>query len=632
MSAIAGILYFDGAPVEPGLIQKLTGAMAKRGPDEQTHWVNGSVALGHCMLRTTPESLREHQPLMSLDKNLALVWDGRLDNRDELRRNLRSSGTSLRDNTDAELVLQSYVAWGEECSKRLLGDFAFTVWDARQKQLFCARDHVGARPFYYVSSKHFFAFASEDEPFLQLPGVSRQFNEELIASLLVPAFDSFDNNRSWLWDVLILLPGQYMTVTVGGTVRIKTYWQIEPGEERVFASDVECQEAFLDVFGEAVRCRMRTRDNIAAMMSGGLDSAGIAAMVKRLSPEMTGKEFHTYSAISDNPEDCIESRCILSLTQSSGTNTHRVSIPSFTGMVSVEDLIKIAWTKTHPVDNSILLPMLMLLAASRDGHRVMLHGVSGDMAMYVPPRYIGYLLRNRQWQCAWNECKGVSKNNTYQKGIPAYRLLLSNLRAAYLPESYRLSGEDLSLEQSVINQDFALKLQLSSRLHLQGKASSGSLADSVQQAHVRSLGKLGDVLGVTGYERAAGRFSIELRDPWADRRVLEFFLNLPLKYKIRDGWTKYLVRTAFVSELECDMRQRTGKEHLGWQFTARLMDETAEFVSQTMAQSLEVLGDYADVDSVQTRYEEYIKSRDMSELQFLYEIMTLLLWARRITG
>ena len=113
MSAIAGILYFGGAPVAHGLIETLTDAMSARGPDEQHHWVAGSIALGHCMLRTTPESFEEHQPLTSQDKRLTLVWDGRLDNRDALRRDLTAAGAAVRNDSDAELALHSYAIWGE---------------------------------------------------------------------------------------------------------------------------------------------------------------------------------------------------------------------------------------------------------------------------------------------------------------------------------------------------------------------------------------------------------------------------------------------------------------------------------------------------------------------------------------
>lgn len=638
MSALAGILYFNGAPTRPGLIEKLTGAMIRRGPDEQTHRTLGSIALGHCMLRTTPESVEEHQPLISQDKKLILVWDGRLDNRAKLRRDLVAAGSILRNNSDEELVLQSYAQWSEECPKHLLGDFAFAIWDIKRNNLFCARDHVGAKPFYYTSNKEFFAFASEDEALLRLPGVSNQPNEELIANLLVPAFNSFDKRRTWLWDISALLPGQLMVVSANGKTQTNTYWQIEPGDESVYSSDKECQEAFLDVFSEAVRCRMRSTGHIAAMMSGGLDSASIAVMVKRLLPDMPGKEFHTYSAISDHQDSCVESQSINSLTQDLDANAHYVAVPSFHGMVSMEDLIEAAWTKAHPVDNSILLPAMMCLASSHDNHRVMLHGVSGDMTMYTPARYVAFYLRGNQWHRAWKECKDASLNHTSLYGTSPHLLLLLNIWTAYMPVRLkslinRLRTKGSYLSQKLINPDFAQKLQLAERLRSQGERQSQPLTMGIQQAHARALDNLGDVLGVTGYERIAGQYSIELRDPWADKRVLEFFLHLPLDYKIRDGWTKYLARTAFSPDLDPIVLQRRGKEHLGPHFVARLMDETSDFVSCIMEQSLDKLGDYIDVNAIRTRYKKYkCVGGDALEQDFLYEITTLILWLCRISG
>src|SRR3954447_14301980 len=114
MSGIAGVIRFDGAPVEVGAGERMTSAMAHRGPDGVQHWASGSVALGHCMLRTTPESLHERQPLANEDDSVILVMDGRVDNWEELRRGLTARGAVLRTPADAELVLRAYETWGPE--------------------------------------------------------------------------------------------------------------------------------------------------------------------------------------------------------------------------------------------------------------------------------------------------------------------------------------------------------------------------------------------------------------------------------------------------------------------------------------------------------------------------------------
>jgi asparagine synthase (glutamine-hydrolysing) len=170
MSGITGLYNLDGRPADDLLLRRMAAAIEHRGPDGIRYWVNGPVGLGHLMLQSTPESAHEKQPLANGDATLCLTLDGRVDNRSELRHGLESRGFSPRDDSDAELVLRAYECWGEGCPNRLLGDFAFAIWDAGKRQLFCARDHVGVSPFYYHRSASLFAFGSEIRSLLALSG------------------------------------------------------------------------------------------------------------------------------------------------------------------------------------------------------------------------------------------------------------------------------------------------------------------------------------------------------------------------------------------------------------------------------------------------------------------------------
>ena len=147
MSGIAGIIHFDGRPVAPGEVEAMTAAMHYRGPDGINHWRKGSVALGQCMLRTTPESLEENQPLTNENESLVLVMDGWVDNWEELRCDLLGQGAVLRTRSDAELVLRAYEVWGKDCLPHIDGDFALVLWDAPHRKVFCARDRMGSKPF-----------------------------------------------------------------------------------------------------------------------------------------------------------------------------------------------------------------------------------------------------------------------------------------------------------------------------------------------------------------------------------------------------------------------------------------------------------------------------------------------------
>ena len=149
MSGIAAIIRFDGGPVARADIERMTAAMDYRGTDGIAHWTADQAALGHCMLRTTAESLEESQPLANEDASLVLVLDGFIANYEELRRDLLARGARLRDRSEAELVLRAYEAWGEDCPVHIDGEYSFLVWNARRRQVFCARDHAGMRPLHY---------------------------------------------------------------------------------------------------------------------------------------------------------------------------------------------------------------------------------------------------------------------------------------------------------------------------------------------------------------------------------------------------------------------------------------------------------------------------------------------------
>ena len=636
MSAIAGILFYDGKLLEPGLIETLTGAMKRRGPDEQTHLSSGAVGLGHCMLRTTPESLDERQPVTSPDGNLTMVWDGRLDNRTELERELRGAGVSVRNRSDAELAFQCYSLWRDECPARLIGDFAFAVWDAEQSRLFCTRDCMGGRTLFHTRTETFFAFASEEEALLSLPGATLHANAEFVASYLMPDFRDVDIWQSWTENIRLLPSAQTMAISSTGEMHAKTYWELEEGTESHFDSDEQCNAAFLAVFGEAVRCRMRSAAPVSAMMSGGLDSAGISAMTQRLLPEMPGKEFHTYSAIADDPDSCVESQCIKSLTQDLAGNAHFVSVPSFSGMLDVKDLTDVAWSNAHPIDNSILLPEMMCLAASRAGHRVILYGGSGDLTMDVPERYIAHHLRARQWRRALSECTQASRNNTYLKGTSAFKLLLQNLWTAYVPAGIRYRARQLKagarghkVPPSIVKKEFAQDLRLSERIRATEDRPSAPFK-SLQREHIDLLSSICGISSIqSSCDRIAGHYGIEARDPWADKRVVEFFVRLPLHQKVRNGWTKYLVRTAFGADLSPGVRWRLGKEHLGWNFVCRLLDESRDLIARTMEHGLTQIARYVDAETARKEHAKFQESHtDLSRMQ-IFRLMTLSLWVQQ---
>jgi asparagine synthase (glutamine-hydrolysing) len=216
MSGITGIYRLDGCPVQDQDVRVMTRLIAHRGPDGSGAWTAGPVALGHCLLRTTPDAVS--QPLVHHSGEFAITAEVRLDNRKELGEKLGLHVTDLLP-SDAELVLAAYLRWEESCTQHLLGDFAFAIWDGRKRTLFCARDHMGVRPFiYHYRPGVIFAFGSEPKAVLAAPGVPFRVNEDRLADYLRLAFH--DKEATFFEEVRRLPPGHWMRVDASScTVR-----------------------------------------------------------------------------------------------------------------------------------------------------------------------------------------------------------------------------------------------------------------------------------------------------------------------------------------------------------------------------------------------------------------------------
>lgn len=279
MSGIAGIIRFDGRPVESGLVEKMTAMMPYRGPDGINHWVRGSIALGQCMLRTTPESLEEAQPLANEDENLILILDGRIDNWDALRSDLLSRGAVLRTRADAELLLRAYELWGQDCLTHVDGDFAFVIWDARRRLAFCARDRMGNKPFVYHWDGNTLVFASELKAILAMNWVPRIPNPGMLAEYLADEWITFDET---LWSGLMRLPGAHSMAVGPAGPKPSCYWRPDLEAPEPYTKEEDYVDHYRYLFADCVRRLSRSHKPVAFEVSGGLDSSAVFAMAENL--------------------------------------------------------------------------------------------------------------------------------------------------------------------------------------------------------------------------------------------------------------------------------------------------------------------------------------------------------------
>ncbi|MBN2145760.1 MAG: hypothetical protein JW726_00170 [Anaerolineales bacterium] len=282
MSGICGVIHFDGAPVDPALLQKMAQAAAYRAPDGIRYWVEGNIGFAHLAFYTTPESQRERQPLHNATNDLTLVADARLDNRDELIPFLSAKGLvqPLGEDgfspTDADLILASYAHWGAGCPAHLIGDFAFALWDARSQSLFAAADQQAMRIIHYRYASGVFQFATDALQLLEDPAFPVQLNEEMVRKdLILP--DMGGQRESYYLGVHKLAAAERLFADRQG-LRTEQYWDYDPSMRIRYSSDEEYAEHFLHLFQRAVRDRLRSTRPVLLFMSGGHDSTAIAAI------------------------------------------------------------------------------------------------------------------------------------------------------------------------------------------------------------------------------------------------------------------------------------------------------------------------------------------------------------------
>lgn len=272
-----GIFQRNGTPVERALVQSLVDFLAYRGPDARAIWSEGSVGLGHAMLRTTREAREEKQPA-NLEARFWITADARLDGRTELLGELQQSGREVIPGlSDAELILHAYAAWGAPCVEHLRGDFSFVVWDAQKKQLFCARDQLGIKPFYYAELEKAFVFSNTLNCVRLHPHVSAELNEAAIGDFLLFGLN-YDQATTAFRDIQRLPPAHWLIISPR-ELHIKRYWA-PPTDGRIrYSRAEEYIEHFQELLRGAVADRLRT-ERIGILLSGGLDSSSVAAVAQ----------------------------------------------------------------------------------------------------------------------------------------------------------------------------------------------------------------------------------------------------------------------------------------------------------------------------------------------------------------
>lgn len=567
MSGLATLFRRDGQQVNASAVWAMLDAVPYLGPDGMQVQAFGSLGFGHARLVLTPEDQHEPQPLFSQRTGCVLIADVRLDNRDELLATLpeRTPGPV----GDAELILRAYEAWGEGALPRLLGDFAFVLWDPRRKRLLCARDPGGQRSLFYRFDNHVFAAASEIHQLLQDPAVPLLPDDEQIRDYLVPnnVFRNLkDTPRTFYQGIHSVQAGHVLAVDCEA-LSVRRFWSLTVPVELRYRSDEEYAEHYLQLFSEVVQARLRSVHPVGVMLSGGLDSASVACVAQELyrAGRAVDLGFTSISFVFDDL-DCDEQPFIRDIESKYGFRALYVPCPPVAGWLHAPSGFQQLPNMSMPG-----LREAVYGAASQAGVRVLLNGDVGDSIIAGGPLVFDRLLCRGQLGALGRGIRAYRgwTGDSLRKIVALYCLapmlplpLQRRLLAHQITRTFEWQQLDLlpNWMPAELRADLAQR-HLSAQLCLEGQR---RFSNPVREDEYR-------MLEPPELHQQPMPWSMQFWRPFVDRRLHEFMLAIPPEQKFEPApdsdefyaASKRLVRRAMRGIVPESIRTRTSKTHFG---------------------------------------------------------------------
>ncbi len=534
MCGITGVIAHRGVNITLNVLKSMSDVIAHRGPDGEGQWLNKdhSVGLAHRRLAVLDLSDSGAQPMLSHSGRFTIIFNGEIYNYIELREKLIALNFKFRSASDTEVLLAMYEKYGVEMLSQLDGMFVFAIWDEHNKELFCARDRFGEKPFFYANREDVFVFGSEMKAIWEY-GVPKQVSDEkrllYVEKSVIRTEKTID--EPFFEEISILDAACYMFVRPNQKIEIETYWSLNDIEIDYSISFNEASKKFHDLFLESVQRRMRSDVPIGSSLSGGIDSSAIVCLVDAMKSEGQYQSTFTARFPGFNKDegkfvDLVKERC--------------PSVRPFEVFPQEKDLLSLletaAWHHEEPIGSSSVLAQYEVYAKAKEQEvTVLLDGQGADeyLAGYVPiyNHYLKQLSEEDPW--------------LYRKEYKAYTSMHDKLY-----HRAKIEGSDNSLKtrfREMLNHYRNNRLALPDgfytlRDHLKLLTNKTTLKELLRYADRNSMAH-----------------SREVRLPFLSHKLVEFAHSLPDAYILKGGWTKYILRESMSYVLPYEIAWRIDK-------------------------------------------------------------------------
>ena len=551
MCGIAGILSPNPSLVSAERLKKMTDILAHRGPDGEGQWINtiGNVALGHRRLSIIDLTDAGKQPMHYLDR-YSIIHNGEIYNYIELRDELKKKGYNFTSASDTEVIVAAFDYWKDDCVDHFDGMFAFAIWDEKTKELFAARDRFGEKPFYYYFDTTQFVFASEMKA-LWSSGIERTPNRKMLFNYITIGYTENPQNQSeTFFENIHKLPSATTLNYYADTHELETwtYWDIQIANGKNNISDDEAEEKFIHLFKTSVKRRLRSDVGIGTSLSGGLDSSSIIATAVPFTNSSSQLAAFTAVFPGFEKDESVYAKKV----------AEEFKLNHFTTEVAAVDLIndfeKLAFQQEEPFTSaSVMAQYKVYELAKNHGVKVLLDGQGADETLAGYTKYFKWYWQElfmKRKLIGGGEIKAARENGIQEsfgfKNIVA--ALFPELASIFLERKYLLH----TLHQEDLAQEFI--------------KSQSKEAYYITPAHQHLNGLLYFNCRLHGLEellRFADRNSMahgrEVRLPFLNHELVEFLFTLPSNFKIRKGWTKWLLRKSMEKTLPLEITWRKDK-------------------------------------------------------------------------
>ncbi|MFN5985001.1 MAG: asparagine synthase (glutamine-hydrolyzing) [Fluviicola sp.] len=577
MCGISGIVNRNNQAVVADSIQKMNDSISHRGPDGEGFYFGENFAFGHRRLSILDLSIAGKQP-MEFDSDFIITYNGEVYNFIELTTELQLLGYTFKSKTDTEVILAAYKHWGKDCVNHFNGMWSFAIYDKKNEIIFCSRDRFGVKPFYYIESNDFFCFGSEIKQLLPFLENEIKVNKNVLLDFLVLGIEEYTEN-TFFENVLKLSPGHNLIYNLKDhTYSIEKYYhlkdKIQPNSFNIEKAVDEYQKTFID----AVTLRMRSDVEVGSCLSGGLDSSSIVSISSKILHSESNNNIKAIHA-KVNQTEINESPFAEKVAEFCSADLVLVEPTIIDFKENVEAIIKI---QEEPFGSpSIVLQYFVLKKAREINCLVLLDGQGGDETLVGYERYYPAYLKQQ---------KGFKRFKDFLKSNQNSRLSKLDLIKYYFYFTKsklrlrKLKKRHSYLKDSVLNNYQPTVLDEIAKRYLNIEALQLFEISHTQLPHLLKY-----------EDKNSMANSIETRLPFLDYRCVELALSINNQFKIKNGWTKYILRKAIEPFLPKEVVWR--KEKLGFNAPENLWLASMKNEMESEIKGSKILNELVDFKS-----------------------------------